>query len=230
MADVWAAIAEFDAATQGARRASSRSAAPTPSSRGSATEFLAAIDFPRAARVLDVGCGTGVLTPALAARGGIAEAVGVDVAPVLLERARALAADLSGVAFVVGDAGALPCPDQSFDVVGFDSTLCHVPAPDAALAEAFRVLRPGGWLGAFDGDYATTSVALGDHDPLQRCAEAMMAALGRRSLARAPPARPGARRRAHGGGPTEPRLHQTDEPEHMLTIVDRGCRGPPGAR
>jgi hypothetical protein len=57
----------------------------------------------------------------------------------------------------------------------FDSTLSHVPGPERAIAEAFRVLRPSGWLAAFDGDYATTTVALGDHDPLQACADAMMA-------------------------------------------------------
>jgi hypothetical protein len=53
--------------------------------------------------------------------------------------------------------------------------LSHVPGPEGALAEAFRVLRPGGCLAAFDGDYATTTVALGDHDPLQVCVDAMMA-------------------------------------------------------
>jgi ubiquinone/menaquinone biosynthesis C-methylase UbiE len=50
-----------------------------------------------------------------------------------------------------------------------------VSEPDRALAEVFRVLRPDGWLAAFDGDYATTTVALGDHDPLQVCVDAMMA-------------------------------------------------------
>lgn len=37
------------------------------------------------------------------------------------------------------------------------------------------MLRPKGWLAAFDGDYATTTVALSDHDPLQVCANVMMA-------------------------------------------------------
>jgi SAM-dependent methyltransferase len=69
----------------------------------------------------------------------------------------------------------LPFADETFDVAVFDSTLSHVSEPDRALAEVFRVLRPDGWLAAFDGDYATTTVALGDHDPLQVCVDAMMA-------------------------------------------------------
>ena len=50
-----------------------------------------------------------------------------------------------------------------------------MPGPEGALAEAFQVLRPLGWLAAFDGDYTTTTVALGDHDPLQACVDAMVA-------------------------------------------------------
>ncbi len=41
--------------------------------------------------------------------------------------------------------------------------------------QALRVLRPGSWLAVFDGDDATTTVALGDHDPLQACVNIMMA-------------------------------------------------------
>ena len=100
----------------------------------------------------------------------------VDVAPALLARARELAADLRTVAFEQADARALPFDDATFDVVVIDSTLSHVADTDAALAEAFRVVRPHGRLAVFDGDYATATVALGEHDPLQTCVDAMMAA------------------------------------------------------
>jgi SAM-dependent methyltransferase len=62
--------------------------------------------------------------------------------------------------------------DNSFDVVVFHTTLCHVPGPELALAEASRVLADSGILAVFDGDYATTTCACGDFDPLQACAEA----------------------------------------------------------
>jgi ubiquinone/menaquinone biosynthesis C-methylase UbiE len=73
-----------------------------------------------------------------------------------------------------GDARALELKGQSVDVVVFHTTLCHVPGPHLALAEAARVLRPGGWLTVFDGDYATTTVALHPSDPLEACAAAFV--------------------------------------------------------
>jgi hypothetical protein len=53
--------------------------------------------------------------------------------------------------------------------------LSHIPGSEDALAEARRVRCPGGWVTAFDGDYATTTVALGADDPLQTCMRAMVA-------------------------------------------------------
>jgi SAM-dependent methyltransferase len=79
------------------------------------------------------------------------------------------------VSFREGDARSLPFEAAAFDVVASDSMLSHVPHPERALEEAFRVLRAGGCLAVFDGDYATATVALGDHDPLQVCVDAMMA-------------------------------------------------------
>jgi ubiquinone/menaquinone biosynthesis C-methylase UbiE len=135
--------------------------------------FLADIPFPANARVLEVGCGTGVLTRALALWPDVSAVVGVDVAPSLLSKARELAADLPNLTFRQADARSLPFEDETFDVVVFHTTLTHVPGPERALAEAFRVLRPLGWLAIFDGDYPTTTVALGDHDPLQACVDAI---------------------------------------------------------
>ena len=118
------------------------------------------------ARVLEVGCGTGVLTRALARVANAGSVVGVDLAPALIERARELSPDIR---FDVADARSLPFADGSFDLAVFDSTLSHVPGPERALAEAFRVLRADGRHAAFDGDYATTTVALGPDDPRQAC-------------------------------------------------------------
>lgn len=96
--------------------------------------------------VLDVGCGEGVLVRRLAAAG--ARVVGVDPSPVALERARRAESSDTSTRFVEGTAEALPFPDRSFDVVVFLNSLHHVPleSMDAALAEAARVLRPGGTL------------------------------------------------------------------------------------
>jgi ubiquinone/menaquinone biosynthesis C-methylase UbiE len=134
--------------------------------------YLSDVEFPPAARVLDVGCGTGAVTRTIATLADVGEVVGVDPAPGLLANARELARDLSNVTFTVADGRAVPFDDRSFDVVVFHTVLCHVPEPDRALSEAHRLLRPNGWLAVFDGDYVTISCARADGDPLQECVDA----------------------------------------------------------
>jgi SAM-dependent methyltransferase len=95
--------------------------------------------------VVDAGCGDGSLVRYLARRG--ARAIGVEVGREPLERARAHA-PVGGERYEHGGAQALPLDDRTADVVVFANSLHHVPsdALDAALAEAARVLRPGGML------------------------------------------------------------------------------------
>jgi len=90
-------------------------------------------------RVLDVGCGPGFVSEAAAARG--AEPVGLDVAEAMVERARARSPELR---FVVGDAERLDAADASFNAITSNFGVLHVPRPEAAMAEARRVLVPGG--------------------------------------------------------------------------------------
>jgi SAM-dependent methyltransferase len=61
---------------------------------------------------------------------------------------------------------------HTFDTVVFDTTLCHVPDPEAMLHEAVHVLRPGGCPAVFDSDDATGTQATGAGEPLNACAEA----------------------------------------------------------
>ena len=174
MPDVWATVAEQDEETQKRLAEVLETRGADPKQQELRGAFLADVDFPQEAAVLEVGCGTGVLTRRLAEWPDVGRVVGVDVASALLARAAELAAGLPNVSFEEADARALPFADESFEVVVFDSTLSHVPGPEKALAEAFRVLRPHGRLAAFEGDYATTTVALGANDPLQACVEAML--------------------------------------------------------
>jgi demethylmenaquinone methyltransferase / 2-methoxy-6-polyprenyl-1,4-benzoquinol methylase len=93
-------------------------------------------------RLLDVACGTGDITYALARNG--ARAVGLDVTPRMIELARAKRHGGGPVAFVVGDMMTLPFADASFDVVTTGYGIRNVPELEPALSEIGRVLRPGG--------------------------------------------------------------------------------------
>jgi SAM-dependent methyltransferase len=134
--------------------------------------YLARIAWPRAARVVEVGCGTGAITRALAVRQGVDRVVGVEPSPGLVQRAERLAADLANVSFLEADGRDIPLPHGSFDVAVVHTVLSHVPGPDRVLREVYRLLRPGGWAAIFDGDYATLTVARSADDPLQACADA----------------------------------------------------------
>jgi ubiquinone/menaquinone biosynthesis C-methylase UbiE len=95
-------------------------------------------------RMLDIGTGTGRLLELLAPR--VHAAVGVDAsrAMLALARARLARSDLSHCTVRLADMYRLPLPNASFDLVVLQMVLHHAEDPAAALAEAARVLRPGG--------------------------------------------------------------------------------------
>ena len=88
-------------------------------------------------RWLDIGCGTGTLLHAAGAEGW--EAVGTEIAPAIVESMRAQGLDAR-----LGLTQELDLPSGGFDVVSAIEVLEHVPDPDALIAEAARLLRPGG--------------------------------------------------------------------------------------
>lgn len=93
--------------------------------------------------ILDVGCGGGATLAWLAGYGGIDHAVGVDLLPERIARARTAWPTLE---FHVADGRSLPFPDESFDAVVAMTVFSSVPADARAgmLNEVARVLRPGG--------------------------------------------------------------------------------------
>ena len=114
-------------------------------------------------RVLALGCGTGVEVRALRRRvAPEVSLVGIDHSAALVERARQATADeglSENVVYRTGDAHDLPYSEPEFDVVTLHTLISHVEDPGRVLAEARRVLRPGGTVAIFDGDYASLTFA-----------------------------------------------------------------------
>jgi SAM-dependent methyltransferase len=222
MTDIWARFNELDAPMQARLAGVLETRGADAQQQAMRRAFLEQIAFTARANVLEVGCGTGVLTRVLARWPGVGTVIGADPAPALLDKARELAADLPNATFQQADGRCLPLDAETFDAVVFDSVLSHMPSPELGLAEAFRVLRPHGQVAVFDGDYATTTVALSDHDPLQACVDTMMAnTVNDRWLVRRLPSL------ARGAGFCCLRPHsygfvETDASGYMLTVVDRG--------
>ena len=134
--------------------------------------YLGLLEIAAGERVLDVGCGSGVVTRDIARRVGSAgRAVGVDPSPGLLEVARSLARDVGlgdRVEFVEGSAHRLPFLDGAFDALVCVTVLAHVPAGEAAIPELVRVVRPGGRIGVFDLDTDMTAFTHPDRELTRR--------------------------------------------------------------
>jgi ArsR family transcriptional regulator len=106
-------------------------------------------------RVADLGCGEGYLT--IEASRFASRVIAIDRSAEVLKRARALATRrrVSNVTWKRGELEKLPVPDESVDVALFSQALHHAADPARALAEAVRILVPGGRVLVLD---------LGEHD------------------------------------------------------------------
>ena len=124
---------------------------------------------------VEVGCGTGPTARRMAARSAHTRVLGIEPSPELLTHARRLAEGIDNLTFETGDGVALPLDDATVDAIVFHTVLCHVVAPAELLAEALRVLRPGGTLVVCDADFSKASLAGFDFDPLQACADFFVA-------------------------------------------------------
>jgi len=128
-------------------------------------DYLDAMQIDTAQTVL--GCGSGVATRAIARRRDFSgHVVGIDLSPALVQKA-AQFAEAEGLAkrveFRAGDSRKLDLADGAFDAVIAHTLLSHVDDPLSVVREAARLVRSGGMIGIFDGDYA--SMTFGHADP-----------------------------------------------------------------
>jgi len=223
MPDVYAAIERAEESVQERLADVLELRAADLQQRAMLEDYLHDLPISGGARVLEIGCGTGAVARTLAAQPPVSEVVGVDPSSLFIDQARRRAEGIDELSFVVGDGRDLSFEDCSFDAVVCHTALCHIPGPERVLAEGLRVTRSSGWLAVFDGDYATTTVAITNHDPLQTCVDAAVAALVHdRLLVRRLPAL----MRVTGWQVVRTRSHgyvETGSAQYMLTLVDRGA-------
>jgi len=144
-------------------------------------EYLDALDIDSASTVLDMGCGTGVAARTIARRADFSGRVtGIDLSPYLVEAAKRLADEEglgSCVEFRSGDTRDLDISDGRFDAVVAHTLMSHVQEPLTVLKELGRVVKPGGLIAIFDGDYASMTFALDDPVQSKRYDEALINAV-----------------------------------------------------
>lgn len=111
-------------------------------------------------RVLDIGCGAGASSRALATRvGASGQVLGVDISEPLIDRARAVSAPDTPVLFQVADASSAELPEGAFDIMYSRFGVMFFDDPTAAFAHMRRALRPGGriafvcWRGAAENNW-----------------------------------------------------------------------------
>jgi ubiquinone/menaquinone biosynthesis C-methylase UbiE len=100
--------------------------------------------------VLDVACGPGAFVLAIAPR--VSFATGIDLTPEMLRQARQFQAEkqVANAAFACADAGRIPFPDSSFDLVSCQHAFHHITKPEPVLLEMIRVTKPEGRLLVLD--------------------------------------------------------------------------------
>lgn len=144
-------------------------------------EYLDAMHIDEAQHVLDMGSGTGVASRFIAHRPDFAGRItGIDLSPYLTQVAEQLAIEervAERIEFRAGGIRDHGFSDGMFDAVIAHTLMSHVADPMATLMEAARVVKPGGTVGIFDGDYASTAFGHEDSGKSQTYDEAIINAV-----------------------------------------------------
>jgi len=114
-------------------------------------------DFPAGTQILEAGCGVGAQTVVLAHRFPEAEILSVDISETYLAQAeeRVKSCGYTNVTFRHADLASTDLPPESADHIFVCFVLEHISEPEAALANLYRALRPGGSVTVIEGDHGS---------------------------------------------------------------------------
>jgi len=124
------------------RQAETFSASGAITDTALAQRFVTALGEAAQGSVLDVACGPGILSAAIARTAR--EVMALDLTPEMLKKAAQRCAGLANVSFREGNAAELPFADDSFDAAVTRLSVHHFDRPGRVMSEIFRVIRPGG--------------------------------------------------------------------------------------
>jgi 2-polyprenyl-3-methyl-5-hydroxy-6-metoxy-1,4-benzoquinol methylase len=162
--DIWGRTSDIDESALAVMAARLENRAKHPFFSGVITDYIGALDLKRIAKVIEIGCGTGIVSRRLAATPGFRGAiVATDMSPYLIEIARRHAEDEgvdARITFEVSSAASLRAERGTCNLIIAHTLLSHAADPVAILAESARVLRPGGQLLIFDRDFASSALSL----------------------------------------------------------------------
>ena len=136
--------------------------------------YLNLLDVPDGGHIVDIGSGTGGITRRIADRFPAASILGLEPSAALTKTAKELAGDRSNLTFSIGNGADLDLIDACADVAILHTVLSHVTNPRPLVAEAARILRPGGTLVICDADFSKAMMGVVPGDPLGSCAEAFV--------------------------------------------------------
>ncbi len=122
--------------------------------------------------VIEIGAGAGAVSRRIAAQLPDASVTGFEPSQGFVTEARARAEGLKNLTFTCADGTDLPLDAAQVDAAIMHTVLTHVTDPAALIAEATRVLRPGGKLVICDADFSKSTLSSFATDPLDACAKA----------------------------------------------------------
>ncbi|MEL6914837.1 MAG: methyltransferase domain-containing protein [Pseudomonadota bacterium] len=137
-------------------------------------DYLAQLDFGEDTLTVEIGAGAGAIARRIAARAAPARVMGYEPSAGFVAEAKTRAEGVGNLHFEQADGAALPLDAGVADHAILHTVLTHVTAPEALIAEARRVLKPGGTLVVCDCDFSKAALSSFPDDPLDACARAFV--------------------------------------------------------